>query len=88
MQLDENYYLDSDSNQWILRKEEVTDTFNEKTGKYMMNKDTWYFPKITQALSRYLDDTLKGSENVTTVLERIKEVEESIQKLEINANKK
>jgi len=83
MKLDENYTLEGEEYNWILFYEKPTGKTNEKTGKEIVTKSKWYFPKIEQALQKYIDHVLKPEESVLSIIQKQEEILELIEKLRI-----
>jgi hypothetical protein len=83
MKLDENYTLEGEEYNWILFYEKPTGKTNEKTGKEIVTKSKWYFPKIEQALKRYVNHAIKPSTAVQEVLKKQEELLEVIEGLTI-----
>lgn len=79
--IDENYRIENDVNNFILRYEKRDGTINAKTGKEITSTDEWYFSNIKLALTKYLNESLKTSDSITEVLDEIKRVETLISKL-------
>ncbi len=63
MRIDENYSLENDAHQWILKYERQGD-INQKTGNPTKSESKWYCGTINQALQRYLDESLKPAQNI------------------------
>lgn len=80
MKLDKYWSVNSDKYGWELVYEK-TGTINPKTGKPKISSKTSYHANLKQCLITYLDETLKPSETIVEALERIKEVEEKIEKI-------
>lgn len=80
IQLDNNYRIETDANNYTLIKEENTGEIHKETGKETISKDQWYFPKLNQCLSKYLNESVKGAESVKELLEKVNEVEAKINK--------
>lgn len=74
MRLDENFTLEGQKHNWILKFSKDTGVVSDQTGKNVIATDQWYFPKIEQALNRYKDEVLKVSESIEAVLEKLTEV--------------
>ncbi len=78
MKLDSCFYLDTDKNNYILRYESKSGEINKKTGKEILKKDFWYYPKLNQALSKYINESLKPCENILSLNQKINELESLI----------
>lgn len=78
--LNNNYYITNDSNNWILNYSEEKTKDN---GEKYTATDTWYYSKLSDLLSRFLDQRLKGTTTAKEIMQRIEQTEKIIQKLEI-----
>lgn len=79
MKIDENYSLETDSNNWILKFKS-----NEKThenGKKYYSFDEWYFPSLSDALKKYVDQTSKVAESIDELILLIKKSNKIIESL-------
>ena len=85
MKLDENYRLESDSNQWTLIYEKEG-AINPKTDKPIVSSDKWYFGNLKQALMRYTDQSVKPSETVEELLIQLIRVEGAVNSSMTNPN--
>jgi len=83
MKIDENYTLEGEEYNWILLYKKPTGEISEKTGKEIVNKGRWYFPRIEQALQKYVDHVLKPEESVLKVIQKQEEILELIDKLRV-----
>lgn len=80
MKLDEFYTVEKDSRCWILTYEKIGPEINEK-GNPVVSRDETYHANLKQALTYYLDNCLRGSQDAQDVLRRITEAEGRINKL-------
>jgi len=74
MKIDNNYEVKIDSNGTILNFQQQRQ--REKNGEMVdfIHKDNWYFLNLQQALNKYLDLKIEGSEDVKDCLKKIEEV--------------
>jgi hypothetical protein len=74
MKLDDNYSIKIDNSGTILNFQQQRQ--REKNGEMVdfIHKDQWFFLSLPQALNKYLDLKLEGSEDVKDCLKRIEEV--------------
>lgn len=81
MKLDEEYSIKSDSVGTTLNF--ATPRQREKEGKTVdfIFTDKWYYLTVEQALKKYLELRLEGSEDVRDCLKRIEEVKQIISKI-------
>lgn len=83
MKLDENYRIEHDSNNIIL-KYEKENGINEKTGKMQYSRDEWYFPKMSQALDKYVNQAMKVPDNVQELIQEVKKLDEKVSEIQLN----
>lgn len=85
MKIDENYSIENDSNNWILRFEE--ERVKEKTGKKYISTNEWYFSNLETGLKsllkKYRDQKLKECETVVEILAQINKSDETIKNLKL-----
>lgn len=82
IRLDENFYLEPDSNNWTLNYE-LKGGINPETGKPKVSKDVWYCSRLSDALKRYISEAVKPSESVAELTDRVIKLEEVINNLKI-----
>lgn len=84
MKIDEFFSLETDPNNWILRKE-TPSSYTDKEGneKDTISKKEWYFSNIKKALKRYLDESLTDPSNISDLLNRIEDVESKINLIKV-----
>jgi hypothetical protein len=78
--LNKNYYITSDSNNWMLNYAEEKTKDN---GEKYTAKDTWYYSKLSDLLSRFLDQQLKDTTTAEGIMSRIEQTEQIIKKLDL-----
>ena len=69
IQINNDFEVKSDSNQWILYQN--IDGINPKTKEPTRNKKTTYHGRLDQALTSALDKHLKGRESICDILAAI-----------------
>ena len=81
MKLDDNYEVKIDNSGTILNFQQQRQ--REKNGEMVdfVHRDQWFFLSLPQALNKYLDLKLEGSEDVKDCLKRIEEVRNIIKKV-------
>ena len=81
MRLDDKYTVDTDGAGTILMFQEQRQ--REKNGEIVdfLHKDQWFFLNLQQALNKYLDLKIEGSEDVKDCLKRIEEVRNIIKQI-------
>jgi len=81
MKLDNNYSIDTDGAGTILNFQQPRQ--REKNGEMVdfIHRDQWFFLSLPQALNKYLDLKLEGSEDVKDCLNKIEEVRQIIKQI-------
>ena len=77
--LNNNYYITSDSNNWVLNYSE--EKIKDNGEKYTAT-DTWYYSKLSDLLSRFLDQQLKGTTTAKEIMEKIEQTERTIKNIQ------
>ena len=82
LRLDDNYSLDFDSYNVMLRYEnkavkEIKGELKEVTQKYQ-----WYYPNVKQALKRYIQVSLNPVDSLEEIINRMDKLEKVIDNLE------
>lgn len=78
--LNKNYYITNDSNNWMLNYAE------EKTkpnGDKYVATDIWYYSKLSDLLSRALDEQLKNCETTKEIKQAIAQFEKTVKNLDL-----
>lgn len=76
--LDDCYSLECSSDCVTLKYSYVTEQFNEKTGKMVTSSERWYYPTISLALKKFLQESAADNTGVMQILKRIDDVEKLI----------
>lgn len=79
LKLDNEYRIETDENNFILVYE--SEQYNEKTDKNYIKKDKSYFPKLSQALDRYLNDCLRPLGDIVQIYNELERIEVLIKTL-------
>jgi len=81
MKLDNNYSIKIDNSGTILNFQQERQ--REKNGEMVdfTHRDQWFFLSLPQALNKYLDLKLEGSEDVKDCLKKIEEVRNIIKQI-------
>lgn len=82
IKLDENFYLDPDSNNWTLHYE-LKGKVNPETGRPKISKDSWHCSNLQSAINRYLTESTKPSESVVDLMNKLEEIKQVIINLKI-----
>lgn len=77
LQLDKNWRIESDTYSWVLIFQETRqkETGEKEDFEYINN---WYYPKISQALEKYKQETLKTTETIEQMLSKLDEINKKI----------
>lgn len=79
LKLDDNYFIETDTNNFTLRFQKVV--YDEKKKKDVTKKDEWNYPKLSQAMSKYLNECVRPLETIKEVFSELKRIELLIEKL-------
>jgi hypothetical protein len=79
MKLDENYRIESDKYNFTLVYE--SKSFDEKKKKEVTSTDEWHYPDLKFALNKYVNQSLKPSQNALSVLDKLNQIELLISKI-------
>lgn len=80
IKLNENYYITTDSNNWMLNYAE--EKVKENGDKYVAT-GIWYYPKLSDLLSRALDEQLKNCETAEEIKQAIAQFEKTVENLDL-----
>lgn len=78
IKLDNNYSISGDIYNWTLNFEEER---TNKEGKKYTTTEEWYFPKLSQALNKYINQSLKVSESVEDLINKLNDIEKPCDKI-------
>ena len=81
MKLDENYTIETDTNNFTLVYE--SKTFDEKKKKEVTSTDEWHYPDLKNALKKYVNQVIKPCESVVSLLEKLNKIESLIDKFNL-----
>lgn len=76
--LDDCYSIECSADCVTLKYSCITEQFNEETGKMVTSSDQWYYPTISLALKKFLQESAADNDDVRQILKRIDEVEKLI----------
>lgn len=79
IQIDKQFYIKSASVGYSLNFEMQLDTINEKTGKPKISKEQWFYPSVKMCLKQYLEESMRPSQSVKDLIDRIEEAEKKIE---------
>jgi hypothetical protein len=84
IKLDDNYTIDSDAYNWILRFEEVKQgTDKEGKAKEILSFREWHHANFKQAVLQYINETTKWCDSLVSILDKLNEVEVKLDNLNI-----
>ncbi len=78
IKLDDNYSIVSDANNFTLKFEAVTKKEVKGEMKDVKSTDEWNYPKMQQALNRYVDESVRQCEGIPEILSALNRVEKTI----------
>jgi len=81
MRLDDNYSIDTDGAGTVLNFQQQRQREKNKIMVDFLHKDQWFFLSLPQALNKYLDLKIEGSEDVRDCLNKIEEVRQIIKQI-------
>lgn len=82
IKLSENFRIVPDTHSWVL-EQDVEKTREKKGGKKEQYIDTekWYYPKLSQCIERYVEESLKPKNQFVSLLAQLKNIQTEITKL-------
>ena len=87
VQLDEYFYIEFDRHGMHLIKEVETDRKFKDTEKNIVQSDEWHYgSNLKLVLNRYVNEAIKSSDSIDAILKKLEEIENNINKLELNKN--
>lgn len=84
MKIDDKFYIKQDSHNVILCFEEYGE-INDKTGKPTKTYQEWFYKDLKEALRGYLHKSIDANGDVSMVLDKIYQVEKTINNLQTEA---
>jgi len=81
IKLDQYYALTADANNWTLNYAREKEIIKDGVTKTVTERDTFYYPLITMALRKYLDESVKDCSDIKEVLSKIEEVHNTIKNI-------
>lgn len=81
IQLNQFYRIENDANNFILKYEKPTGKISKKTGKEEVSTNEWYYPKMSMAIDKFLNQELKKPESIIEMNDAIKELTRVINNL-------
>jgi len=76
--LDNNFRLEPDDNNWVLKYEKKTDRVTKK-GEPITIKDRWYLSTLSQALKVYVSEATKAATNIEELREILTRIEKRLE---------
>lgn len=83
LQLDEKWRIESDTYSWVLifqetREKKKKETKEKEEFEYV---DNWYYPKLSQALRTYKQESLKTTETIEQLLLKLESIDNKIDEI-------
>lgn len=86
--LSENFRIVADTHSWILEQDtEKERKTKEGVKENYTHTEKWYYPKLSQCIERYIEESFKPMESVVSLSAQIKNIETELQKLNNNTSK-
>lgn len=80
--LSENFKIAPDSYSWVLEQDvKKTRKTKENIEEQYIDTEKWYYPKLSQCIERYIEESLKPMESVISLLAQMKAIQTEIKKL-------
>jgi len=80
IKIDDSFSIVGDNYNWTLLKEEEGD-INPKTGRPTMSKQEWHYPRLTQCLNKYVNESVKVSEDVKELKTLLIKAEQTVKQV-------
>lgn len=81
IKVDEQFSIKPDTYSWTLIK---TEKKTKEDGTEYESVDNWYYPKLSNCLAKYMDESLKPSETISELLLRLDGIEENLETIKNN----
>ncbi len=82
IQLNENFRIVPDNFSWVLEQDTKKERKTKEGIKEMyVHTEKWYYPKLSQCFSKYIEESLKPMESVVSLSAQMKNIETEIIKL-------
>jgi hypothetical protein len=82
IQLSENFRITPDTHSWVLEQEvEKTRKTKEGAEEQYIHTEKWYYPKLSQCIERYVEESLKPKSQFVSLLAQMKNTQTEITKL-------
>lgn len=83
MKLDENWSIENDTYAFKLVFQENRQRKNSKTGlkEDYIFVDSWWFPKLSMCLNKYLNEALKPQKTVEEIQQKLSSIESKIDRI-------
>lgn len=78
IKLNGNFRIVADAHSWVLEQStEKTRKTKEGKEEQYVHTEKWYYPKISQCISKYVEESLKPMKSVVSLLEQIKNIKQN-----------
>ena len=81
IKLDNNFSIETDSNNFVLKFEKETGEIHSKTGNPIISKNQWFYGNLKGCLIKYSNESLKDCQDIKEVLSRLDEIEALIKSI-------
>lgn len=88
--LDRNYWLESDSYNWVLRYKNVRKENVDGQEKLVTTEDSWYHGELRHALANYVSRAAKVSKGMEDLYHKVQQLHETVNSIKVyfDTNKK
>ena len=83
IKLDENYRIEFDANNFILKYEEEKTVLKKGKEESVTSTDHWYYHRLDLALTKYVNQSIKVSKTAEELLYAIKQINEVVSTIKI-----
>lgn len=82
IKLSENFRIIPDTHSWVLEQDvEKTRKTKENVEEQYVHTEKWYYPKLSQCIERYVEESLKPKGQFVSLLAQMKNIQTEITKL-------
>lgn len=82
IELSENFRIISDTHSWVLEQDiEKTRKTKEDIEEQYIHTEKWYYPKLSQCMERYIEESLKPMGSVVSLSGQMENIQTEIIKL-------
>lgn len=82
IKLSENFRIVADSHSWVLEQDtEKERETKEGIKEQYIHTEKWYYPKLSQCFSKYLEESLRPLDSVVALSAQLETIKKEIKKL-------